>query len=204
MEFAISEVCMCAHMCASHCPAPARLQIGGSDVSAQEKPTGNTMLVRVLEVQSFVSYEEMLAPEGVDRVQQFLPGFAGACFVTTFSACQPTHRSVACASPIGRPRLTDPASYPHRSVVCPSPIGQPSSHRSCFVPNPIDLPCLSLIPVTDQLPTSRPSPPMDAGTVAEAAEMYRTKYTADKYKRDGVENGAVALRVELLADAIGE
>ena len=157
MEFAISEVCMCAHMCASHCPAPARLQIGGSDVSAQEKPTGNTMLVRVLEVQSFESYEKMLAPEGVDRVRQFLPGFAGACFVTTFSACQPTHRSVACASPIGRPRLTDPASYPHRSVVCPSPIGQPSSHRSCFVPNPIDLPCLPLTdpchrPVTDQSP----------------------------------------------------
>ena len=43
----------------------------------QEKPTGNTMLVRVLEVQSFESYNEMLAPEGVNRVQQFLPGFTG-------------------------------------------------------------------------------------------------------------------------------
>ena len=45
---------------------------------------------------------------------------------------------------------------------------------------------------------------MDAGTVAEAAELYRTKYTVGKYKRDGVENGAVALRVEPLAHAIGE
>ena len=67
----------------------------------QEKPTGNTMLVRVLEFQSFESYNEMLAPEGVDRVQQlFLPGFTGM--------------------------------------------------------------------------------------VAEAAEMYRTKYTADKYNKNGV------------------
>ena len=28
--------------------------------------------------------------------------------------------------------------------------------------------------------------------------MYRAKYTADKYKRDGVECGAVGLRVEPL------
>ena len=35
------------------------------------------MLVRVLEVRKFNSYDEMLASEGVDRVQQFLPGFVG-------------------------------------------------------------------------------------------------------------------------------
>ena len=76
VEFAISEVRTCT--CAAERPAPPPPAHKSVDrMCVQEKPVGNTMLARVRDVSTFDSYDEMLGPQGVDRVQQFLPGFTG-------------------------------------------------------------------------------------------------------------------------------
>ena len=70
----LSLRCVRAHVLPS-APPPAHKSV--DRMCVQEKPVGNTMLARVRDVSTFDSYDEMLGPQGVDRVQQFLPGFTG-------------------------------------------------------------------------------------------------------------------------------